>query len=57
MPRLAGVDIPNNKQIQISLTYIHGIGRSTANRILQQAGIAVLGQANLIQAQVLELLK
>ncbi len=39
MPRLAGVDIPNNKQVQISLTYIHGIGRSTAVRILQQAGI------------------
>ena len=39
MPRLAGVDIPNNKQIQISLTYIHGIGRTTAIRILQQAGI------------------
>ncbi|NQT88890.1 30S ribosomal protein S13 [bacterium] len=39
MPRLAGVDIPNNKQVQISLTYIHGIGRATALRILQQAGI------------------
>jgi len=39
MPRLAGVDIPNNKQVQISLTYIHGIGRSTALRVLEQAGI------------------
>jgi small subunit ribosomal protein S13 len=46
MPRLAGVDIPNNKQIQISLTYIHGIGRSTASRILQQAGIEGETRAN-----------
>ncbi|MBR6774140.1 MAG: 30S ribosomal protein S13, partial [Bacteroidales bacterium] len=28
MARIAGVDIPNNKQVQISLTYIYGIGRS-----------------------------
>jgi small subunit ribosomal protein S13 len=46
MPRLAGVDIPNNKQIQISLTYIHGIGRSTAGRILKQAGIEGETRAN-----------
>ena len=39
MPRIAGVDVPNNKPIGISLTYIYGIGRTTATRILAQAGI------------------
>ncbi len=39
MPRLVGVDIPKEKRIEIALTYIHGIGRSTANRILKTAGI------------------
>ena len=39
MPRVAGVDVPNNKPIGISLTYIYGIGRSTATKILEQAGI------------------
>ena len=39
MPRIVGVDIPNDKPVWISLTYIHGIGRHTAARILKQAGI------------------
>jgi len=39
MPRIAGVDVPNNKPIGISLTYIYGIGRSTAAKVLDQAGI------------------
>lgn len=39
MPRLAGVDIPNNKQIRISLTYIYGIGRVTSLEVLDEAGI------------------
>lgn len=39
MPRLAGVDIPNNKQIRISLTYIYGIGRVTSLVVLDEAGI------------------
>ena len=39
MPRFAGVDIPRNKVIGISLTYIYGIGRTTANKILEAAGI------------------
>ena len=37
MARIAGVDIPNNKQGQISLTYIYGIGRSLAKEILAKA--------------------
>ena len=40
MARIAGVDIPNNKQGQISLTYIYGIGRSAAKAILAKAGVA-----------------
>lgn len=39
MARIAGVDIPNNKQGQISLTYIYGIGRSAAKTILSKAGV------------------
>jgi len=39
MARIAGVDIPRDKQVEIALTYIYGIGRSTAYKILQQAQI------------------
>ena len=40
MPRLVGVDIPKEKKIYVSLAYIYGIGRSSALKILQQAGIS-----------------
>lgn len=39
MPRIAGVNIPENKQIEISLTYIYGIGRPLARKILAQVNI------------------
>lgn len=39
MPRLAGVDIPDNKRTDISLTYIYGIGRHNVTEILTQSGI------------------
>ena len=39
MARIAGVDLPNNKQGEIGLTYIFGIGRSSAKRILAKCGI------------------
>lgn len=39
MPRIVGVNIPDDKQIQIALTYIHGIGRSLSTKILNQAQI------------------
>ncbi len=39
MARIAGVDIPNQKRIEIALTYIYGIGRSTSNQILAATGI------------------
>jgi len=38
--RIAGVNIPTNKRVLISLTYIHGIGRTTALRIVDKLGIA-----------------
>ncbi len=40
MARLAGVDIPNDKRVVISLTYIHGIGRSTSERLLKMANVS-----------------
>src|SRR5699024_6351497 len=39
MARISGVDIPRDKQIVISLTYIYGIGRTTASKVLEAAGV------------------
>ncbi len=39
MARIAGVNIPREKRIEIGLTYIYGIGRSSANKVLQETGI------------------
>jgi len=39
MARIAGVDIPRDKRVEISLTYIFGIGRSTAKKICTEAGV------------------
>jgi small subunit ribosomal protein S13 len=39
MARIAGVDIPKNKRGEISLTYIYGIGRSSAQKILEKSGV------------------
>jgi small subunit ribosomal protein S13 len=39
LARLAGVDLPRNKRIEIALTYIYGVGRTTAQKILQEAGV------------------
>lgn len=39
MPRLAGIDIPKEKRTEIALTYIFGIGRMTAKRILSETGV------------------
>ncbi len=41
MARIAGVDLPRNKRIEISLTYIYGIGRASAAKILGKAGIGL----------------
>ena len=39
MARIAGIDLPREKRVEIGLTYIFGIGRQTANKILQETGI------------------
>ena len=39
MARIAGVNLPLNKRVEIGLTYVHGIGRSTANEILDEVGV------------------
>ena len=40
MARIAGIDLPREKRIEIGLTYIYGIGRISANKILAEAGIS-----------------
>lgn len=40
MARVAGVEIPDNKRVEIALTYIYGIGRSTSQKILRETGIS-----------------
>ncbi len=39
MARIAGIDLPREKRIEIGLTYIYGIGRTSANKILAKAGV------------------
>ena len=39
MARIAGVDLPRDKRIEIGLTYVFGIGRTSAKRILEETGI------------------
>src|ERR1043165_3329269 len=41
MARIAGVDLPRNKRIEIALTYIYGIGRHAARIVLDKAGVAL----------------
>ncbi len=39
MARIAGVDLPRNKRMEVALTYVFGIGRSMSNKILKEAGV------------------
>ncbi len=39
MARIAGIDLPKEKRVEIGLTYIYGIGRTSANKILKEAGV------------------
>lgn len=57
MPRIAGVNIPDNKQIWISLTYIFGVGRSLSYKILKQAKINSKTKAADLNAQDLNTLR
>jgi len=56
MARLAGVDLPNDKRIEIALTYIYGIGRPSADKILEKANINKDTRVNrLTEAEVVRL--
>ncbi len=57
MPRIAGINIPEKKQIEIALTYIFGIGRSLARKILTEAGIQATKKASELTAQEVAHLK
>jgi small subunit ribosomal protein S13 len=57
MPRIAGVNIPDNKQIEIALTYIYGIGRSLSRKVLDEAKIERTKKASELNAQELARLK
>ena len=50
MARIAGIDLPKNKRGEIGLTYIYGIGRPSATRILKEAGCAPFRSTNKHQA-------
>ena len=46
MARIAGIDLPKGKRIEIALTYIYGVGRPLSNKILKQAGVNPDTRAN-----------
>lgn len=60
MARIAGIDIPRDKRVVVSLTYIYGIGRTTSEKILEEVGISVdtrvrdltEGELNIIRQEV-----
>ncbi len=57
MPRIAGINIPENKQIEIALTYIYGIGRSLSRKILSEVGIKPDRKASELKPQEISQLK
>jgi len=57
MPRIAGVNIPENKQIEIALTYIYGIGRSLSRKILKEAEIKSSQRASELKPEEIAKLK
>ena len=48
MARIAGIDLPKNKRIEIALTYIYGIGRSTSQKILEKANVDLNTKSDLL---------
>ena len=48
MPRIAGVDIPDNKPLRIALCYIHGVGPHVAVKVIEEAGLDGQARANTI---------
>ena len=48
MARIAGIDLPKNKRIEIALTYIYGIGRTTSQKILEKANVDLNTKSDLL---------
>lgn len=46
MPRIAGIDIPRDKQVWVSLQYIHGIGPAASRKVLEQTGVTAEARAD-----------
>ena len=58
MARIAGIDLPRNKRVVIALTYIYGIGNSTAEKIVSEAGVDLSTRTdNLTEAEVATLMQ
>jgi small subunit ribosomal protein S13 len=57
MARIAGVNIPDNKHAVISLTYIYGIGRTTARALCAQTGVAEAAKISSLSEEQLDLLR
>lgn len=57
MPRIAGINIPENKQIEVSLTYIYGIGRPLSRKILSEANISIVKKASELTSEEVNRLK
>jgi small subunit ribosomal protein S13 len=57
MPRIAGINIPDNKQIEVALTYVYGIGRTLSRKILAETGIDPQAKASKLDAAEINKLK
>jgi len=57
MARIVGINIPDNKRIEIALTYIYGIGRSLSRKILKEAGIDINKKASELTPQEISQIK
>lgn len=56
MARIAGVNIPTNKRVEIALTYIHGIGRTKAKQVCEEVGLPIARRVNeLTDAEVIQI--
>lgn len=57
MARIAGINLPNNKRIEIALTYIYGIGRSTAGKLLKDLKISLDKKTSELNEQEVNILR
>lgn len=57
MARIAGINIPDDKRVEIALTYVYGIGRSTSSKVIRESGIDPSTRVKDLNAQSLEKLR